>query len=482
MWDSLATQSWGPDAPAGPNGAAPRLLPGATLSELDSGAREQTYLLSLPDGRNFQLAGALYHLAVLLDGERTHAEIAAALATRIGRPVAADDVAGIIDRKLAPLGVLAPPGMPTSAEPPAAGRPRADAALGIFARLTVVPPRILEPVAEAVKHFYAPAVAVPIVVAIFVAHLYAYQQLAPLLASLSPATFPLVPFLIAALCVQLVLPWHELGHAAAARYFGAKHGPLGVGLMGPMLVAFVEVTDIWPLSRRQRLVVDLGGVYFQAMSVIVLALVAWLTGSSTPLWIVLAMDLGMLMNLNPLFKLDGYWSVSDATGITNLHQRVGAQLGSASARALLRLGGLLRIAPLTENAHLRALAAQESQLRAYGASARVALVLFSVLFVLSAVYFLLLTVVLLPMLALSYPLQAVQAWQSVWALVSGGDDQTTLHVMMILQFVFTTVLLVGVVGMVVQLVRAWRNRGGSPGLAGGLGWHSGMGGMNGMGW
>lgn len=59
---------------AGTNGAshaqerAPRLLPGAVLGELDASTTRQTYLLSLPDGRNFQLAGPLYHLATLLDG------------------------------------------------------------------------------------------------------------------------------------------------------------------------------------------------------------------------------------------------------------------------------------------------------------------------------------------------------------------------------------------------------------------------------
>jgi len=66
--------------------ALPRLLPGVELGELDSGSTEQAYLLTLPDGRNFQLARPLYHLASLLDGERTTAEVAAELsATLAGR-------------------------------------------------------------------------------------------------------------------------------------------------------------------------------------------------------------------------------------------------------------------------------------------------------------------------------------------------------------------------------------------------------------
>ena len=39
----------------------------------------------------------------------------------------------------------------------------------------------------------------------------------------------------------------------------------------------------------------------------------------------------MLHNLNPVFKMDGYWLFSDLTGLTNLHKRI-----SESMRARLR--------------------------------------------------------------------------------------------------------------------------------------------------
>ncbi|HLI28793.1 MAG TPA: hypothetical protein VKZ60_17140 [Chloroflexota bacterium] len=465
-------------APAGAavalDAPAPRLLPGVRLTELDSGASQQMYLLRLPNGRHFQLAGPLYHLVSLLDGQRTPAAIAVELGARLGRPITAEEVATIIDRKLAPLGILATADAPE--RPPA---PTVDSALGVVARLPVVPARVLEPVAEALKWLYAPPVALGLVLAIVLAHVYSYQQLAPLLATLSPINFPLVAVLAAMVCVQLVLPWHELGHAAAARYFGARHGPMSIGLLGPMLAAMVEVTDVWHLTRRQRLVVDLGGVYFQSMSVLVLAAMAAATGSALPLWVVLAMDVSMLMNLNPLFKLDGYWAVSDATGITNLHQRVGQQLSTLTASALLRLGRLLRIAALAEHPVLHFLAAQENQLRAYGASARVALALFATLFVLSLLYFLLLTFVLLPALVLSYPLLAVAAWNSARALLEGIGEPTT-HILLLVQFGFATLLLIGLAGMAVRLVRAWRVRGTS--RSGFGAWPGDLGGFHGAGW
>ncbi|HZU06823.1 MAG TPA: hypothetical protein VFB73_12700 [Chloroflexota bacterium] len=446
-----------------PDGALPRLLPGVVLGELDTSSSRQAYLLTLPDGRHFQLAAPLYHLATLLDGTRTAAEVAAELSTRIGREVTVAEVETVIARKLAPLGILVtddmlPPG--PGFDGWASGRfapPAPDAALGVLARLPVVPDRYLQPLAEALKHLYRPALALPLLFVIALAHVYAYQQLAPRLAPFDPFSVPIMAFVLVPLLVQLTTPWHELGHAAAARYFGARHGPLGVGLMGLALVAFVEVTDIWRLPRRQRLVVDLGGVYFQAMSVVPLALWAGLTGDQTPLWTVLALDFAMLMNLNPLFKLDGYWAVSDATGIPNLHQRVGQQLGHVAATALLAVARGLRLRPLREHPGLQAAAAASEALATFGGGARLALALYSVLFLLSALYFVLMLVFILPMLIAAYPLLALNAWLAVNALV-GGTPDPSWHVLALLQFAFVTLLFVALVGSVLPLLLALLGR------------------------
>src|SRR5581483_7024500 len=207
-----------------------------------------------------------------------------------------------------------------------------------------------------------------------------------------PLSVPLAIWLLVLLAVQVVIPWHELGHAAAARYFGARHGPMGLGLMGFGIVAYVDVGDVWRLPRRQRLVVDLGGVYFQSMTIVLFTLWAWAAAEPMLLFIVLTMDFAMLMNLNPLFKLDGYWAVSDATGIPNLHQRVGQQLGSFVASRLLAVARVLRIRRLSDEPRLIAAANTSGTLDAFGSGARLALALYSVLFVLSAAYMLLLLV------------------------------------------------------------------------------------------
>ena len=452
---------------------APQLLPGVELGKLDSGATRQTYLLTMPDGRNFQIAGALYHLASLLDGQRTNGEVADALSDRIGRPVTADEVCAIVESKLAPLGILVPAGglapgtgfgMPMGGgfgggfggfgfdAPPSPG---ADASLGIVARLPVLPARVLEPLANSVKQLYHPLLALPILALIVVAHVYAYQELGPRLAEFNPLQppIPLVILLLGPFLAQLTTPWHELGHAAAARYFGARHGPLGVGFMGLMLVAFVEVTDIWRLPRWQRLVVDLGGVYFQSMAVILLAAWAWTTNDVTPLWVVLIMDFAMLMNVNPLFKLDGYWAVSDATGIVNLHQRVGEQVREFFAGGVLRLAKVLRIGRLLGSERLQRAAEASRALSAYGTGSRVAIALYSVLFVVTAIYFAFMFILVMPVMVISYPLFGAHALMAVMGLLGGTANNIELSLTIIVQFVFVTFMLVALAAMLVPLVR-----------------------------
>jgi hypothetical protein len=419
--------------------------------------------------------------------------VAEALSDRLGRPIAAEEVDTIVERKLAPLGILAPPddaaswgGVGALGAPGFGGSSfgsgfggfagfggvstdGAEASLGILGRLPVVPARVLEPLANAVKYLYAPLLAIPILVLIALAQVYAFRELAPRLAEFNPMVppVPLAVLLLGPLAIQFTTPWHELGHAAAARYFRARHGPLGVGLMGLMLTAYVEVTDIWRLPRRQRLVVDLGGVYFQSMTVVLLAAIAWASGNPLTLWFVLFLDFAMLLNVNPLFKLDGYWAVSDATGIPNLHQRVGEQLKQVGAAVLLGLGKVLHVAKLVTSPRLRG-AVSGHALDAYGIGGRIAIAIYSALFLLSAVYFTLLLVMFFPMLVISYPMLGALALQAAVGLVARTTD-VGMSIMFLMQFVFATLMLVALVGMLLPLVlRALgrRPRGRVPGAMG----------------
>ena len=114
--------------------------------------------------------------------------------------------------------------------------------------------------------------------------------------------------------VYISVFFHELGHAAACTYFGIGHGDIGVGVYLLYPVFYSDVSESWLLSRKQRLVVDAGGLYFQVLASSSL-IVVWLFTHQHVLALALSsLFIGALINLNPFFRFDGYWILSDWLG------------------------------------------------------------------------------------------------------------------------------------------------------------------------
>lgn len=144
--------------------------------------------------------------------------------------------------------------------------------------------------------------------------------------------------------------FHELGHASACKHFGVRHGGIGFGLYLNFPVLYTDVTEVWKLDRTQRCVVNLAGVYFQSYWLIILLSVFLLTGNDIVRYLILVMNLGFVMTLNPFFKFDGYWLASDLLGVPNLRQRSLELLGYVWKKLWKRPEGkrpyLLQIRPL----------------------------------------------------------------------------------------------------------------------------------------
>jgi len=115
--------------------------------------------------------------------------------------------------------------------------------------------------------------------------------------------------------------FHELGHASACRHYGVSHGGVGLGLYLSFPVFYTDVTETWRLKRRQRLVVNTAGVYFQLLFLSPIILVYLFTGSQILKYFIYTVNINFLITLNPFFKFDGYWIVSDLLGVPNLRAR-----------------------------------------------------------------------------------------------------------------------------------------------------------------
>lgn len=114
---------------------------------------------------------------------------------------------------------------------------------------------------------------------------------------------------------------HEFGHASACRRYGTPHGNIGLGLYLNMPVFYTDVSHIWKLLRRQRCVVNFGGVYFQMLLLIPFLAAAIATGNNLLKYMIVLMNLNFLITMNPFFKFDGYWMMTDMLGVANLRQK-----------------------------------------------------------------------------------------------------------------------------------------------------------------
>ena len=123
---------------------------------------------------------------------------------------------------------------------------------------------------------------------------------------------------------------HEFSHALACRRHGGSVREMGLQFILLAPTAFVDVTSVWAFrSRWHRVQVAAAGVYAEVF-VACLAVLAWSRTENAVLadflqsLIVMAGATTFLFNLNPLLRLDGYYILSDLSGMPNLGPRATA--------------------------------------------------------------------------------------------------------------------------------------------------------------
>ena len=113
---------------------------------------------------------------------------------------------------------------------------------------------------------------------------------------------------------------HEIGHTSAAKAFGAKSGGIGFGFYLLTPVLYADVSNIWILERKKRIIVNIGGIYFELIFASLLVLIAFFIGYKPLFFLPLAIVFKTLFNLNPFMRNDGYWVLSDAINTPNLRK------------------------------------------------------------------------------------------------------------------------------------------------------------------
>jgi putative peptide zinc metalloprotease protein len=268
-----------------------------------------------------QLPEQLYALAETVDGKRDYPQLAEAFSARIEREVGADDVRGLVE-KLRELGVVA------QADGSSPQPQKLDPLLALNFRAALVP----KSVTRALTTFFYPLFH-PISILVVLAGLVAvdiwfffFHGVAQPLREL--AYSPILLLMVLGLVV-LATALHEIGHATATRYGGAEPGVMGAGIYIVWPAFYTDVTDAYRLGRGGRLRVDLGGIYFNCVFVLLVAGAYFLTGFEPLLVLVLVQHMQILQQLLPFLRLDGYYILSDLTGVPDMFSRIKGTVKSA---------------------------------------------------------------------------------------------------------------------------------------------------------
>jgi putative peptide zinc metalloprotease protein len=259
----------------------------------------------------FVAPAELVDLLRLFDGSRSVAEVAAVSAQQNSTTYTAEKLERLIAEFCLPKRILLDP---SRTESPVVAEPSRRSYLSL--RLRVLPNRVLCPVVRGLSPLFSRAAAIAICAAAIIAHLKFYFA--------SDVHLPDLVLaggrdLAAAMLLSILAALgHELGHATAFTRYGGRGTEIGLGLYLYMPVLYTDVSDAWRFSRFQRVVVDLGGIYFQAIFGTAAIVLFFLTHTAVWAHTVFLITLSLSFSLNPFLRMDGYWFVADAFGIRNL--------------------------------------------------------------------------------------------------------------------------------------------------------------------
>lgn len=125
--------------------------------------------------------------------------------------------------------------------------------------------------------------------------------------------------------------FHEMAHAALCRHYGGSVRSVGLMFLIFTPLPYADVTSSWLLRNPwQRAAIGAAGM---ASDLVICSLATlWWAYSPPGPGNALALNVmfttavyTFVFNLNPLMRFDGYYILSDLTGIPNLHQRSKAQ-------------------------------------------------------------------------------------------------------------------------------------------------------------
>jgi putative peptide zinc metalloprotease protein len=258
-------------------------------------------------GRHFEISEAVARLVFIMQQSKNPTEISQKYKGANGERYSEAELEKIIEYCIAPI----------------LNAPQTPQKHPFLFKVELLSQSAIEQFSNVLKFVFHKPVVIGLILCIFVLEIYFIVNSTALISFRDVNIYVILGALLLLLLSSFV---HELGHASACRYFGIRHGGVGFGLYLTFPVFYTDVSETWKLKRKERLIVNMAGVYFQLILLIPFLFIYFITYNHIIKWFLVTVNIGLLVTLNPFFKFDGYWIISDLLGVSNLRKKSGELL------------------------------------------------------------------------------------------------------------------------------------------------------------
>jgi putative peptide zinc metalloprotease protein len=289
------------------------------VRSLKSSSRQQVVLCEVPAQSGsvlrYAVPASLVAFLKLLDGTKTVEELVwNDKRIHPDSQYSVESVNKLIQEFCLPKGIVYDPaGQPVTPESPARKS-------YLYFRMKLLPHSFVYPIARRLAIFFRKPVLFFMATLIVLAHVAIYFFVIPG-QHLNINNLNGTPLLEVTLITILAAFLHEFGHASALALHQCERLQIGLGLYLRFPVLYTDVSEAWRLAPLQRALVDVGGLYFQNFTVIVLLALFYWHPSTTYLYAIILIDLSLSFSMNPFLRMDGYWLMADLFGIYNLREQ-----------------------------------------------------------------------------------------------------------------------------------------------------------------
>jgi putative peptide zinc metalloprotease protein len=295
-----------------------RLKEGCEFYPYDGAKDKEEFIVRTPDKRQFRISALSKDILQRLDGTKSLDDVVCELEAR-SISISSNDLHNLVLQQYGKLNILESTNAQLNEQNGQHQPP--EVKLPFLLHWNLIPEKQVAWVAPRLKFLYHRASVVAGLSLIALAHVLVYYQ-HPSFNHISNAG----SLWVLLLCLVSILI-HEFGHAAAVSKYGGSPGHIGFGLYLLLPSFYADVSEIWRFRRKERMVVDLGGVYFQQLSFVVFAMLGHYFLAPEFFAVCYFIDLMAWFNLNPVFRFDGYWFLVDYLAIPNLYQHALKYIG-----------------------------------------------------------------------------------------------------------------------------------------------------------